>query len=227
MGELNFLPAVVMAELVRHKKLSPVELLEAHLAQIQRLNPELKAFVQVDAERARRDACTAEAAVAREDGLGPLHGVPVSIKSSIDVAGLRCEAGTRLRAGHVAAQDAPLVARLRAAGAVVLGVTNTPELLMAWETDNLLYGRSNNPGIFHARPAVPVAVKRRRSPPVARRAEWAATAAAPSECRRISAESAGSSQPLAGFRQPGTFPTRSGHSLCSELLDRWREQLLT
>src|SRR5208282_3219783 len=76
---------------------------------------------------------------------GPLHGVPVSIKSSIDVAGHLCEAGTRLRAGHIAADDAPLVARLRSAGAVILGVTNAPELLMAWETDNLLYGRTNNP----------------------------------------------------------------------------------
>ena len=71
--------------------------------------------------------------------------MPVSIKSSIDVAGHRWEAGTRLRAGYIAAEDAPLVARLRAAGAVILGVTNTPELLMAWETDNLLYGRTNNP----------------------------------------------------------------------------------
>jgi Asp-tRNA(Asn)/Glu-tRNA(Gln) amidotransferase A subunit family amidase len=77
--------------------------------------------------------------------VGPLHGVPISIKSSIDVTGMRCEAGTKLRAGYVASRDAPLVARLRSAGAIVLGVTNTPELLMAWETDNLLYGRTNNP----------------------------------------------------------------------------------
>ena len=77
--------------------------------------------------------------------LAPLHGVPLSIKSSIDVAGLRCEGGTRLRAGHVAQQDAPLVSRLRSAGAIILGVTNCPELLVAWETDNLLYGRTNNP----------------------------------------------------------------------------------
>jgi Asp-tRNA(Asn)/Glu-tRNA(Gln) amidotransferase A subunit family amidase len=71
--------------------------------------------------------------------------VPLSIKSSIDVVGHRCEAGSRLRAGHVAAADAPLVARLRSAGAVILGVTNAPEFLMAWETDNVLYGRTNNP----------------------------------------------------------------------------------
>lgn len=77
--------------------------------------------------------------------LGPLHGVPLSIKSSISVSGLRCEAGARLRAGHVAESDAPLVSRLRDAGAIFLGTTNTPELLMAWETANLLYGRTNHP----------------------------------------------------------------------------------
>jgi Asp-tRNA(Asn)/Glu-tRNA(Gln) amidotransferase A subunit family amidase len=86
-----------------------------------------------------------EAEASRGEIRGPLHGVPISIKSSIDTAGLLCEAGTRLRAGNIAAKDAVLVSRLRAAGAIVLGVTNTPELLMAWETDNALYGRTNNP----------------------------------------------------------------------------------
>ena len=134
-----------MAEHIRRKLISPVELLEAHLAQIERLNPRLNAFVQVDEERARRAARDAEGALANPSTLGPLHGVPVSIKSSFEVSGMRCESGTRLRAGFVPTQDAPLVARLRAAGAIVLGVTNTPELLMAWETDNLLCGRTNNP----------------------------------------------------------------------------------
>jgi len=145
MRPLFFLSATDMAEQVRLKKLSPVELLDTHLARIEALNPKLNAFVQLDTERARRQAQAAEAAVMRGEAVGPLHGVPISIKSSIEVAGLRCEAGTRLRAGLVASQDAPLVARLRAAGAIVLGVTNTPELLMAWETHNLLYGRTNNP----------------------------------------------------------------------------------
>ena len=145
MRELTFLSAIAMAERIREKKLSPVELLEAHLGRIEKLNPKLNAFVQVDTEGARRQARAAETAVTRQEPLGPLHGVPISIKSSIDVMGLRCEAGTRLRAGLVASQDAPLVARLRKAGAIVLGTTNTPELLMAWETDNLLYGRTNNP----------------------------------------------------------------------------------
>src|SRR5579864_8423046 len=99
MSDITFLPAVVMAQQIREKKISPVELAEAHLAKIERLNPKLNAFVHVDAERVRREARAAEAAVMSRRPLGPLHGVPISIKSSIDVAGLCCEAGTRLRAG--------------------------------------------------------------------------------------------------------------------------------
>jgi Asp-tRNA(Asn)/Glu-tRNA(Gln) amidotransferase A subunit family amidase len=145
MSELTFLSAVCMAEQIRQRKISPVELVDAHLARIANLNPRLNAFVQLDEARARRDAQALESATVRGEFRGPLHGVPVSIKSSLDVAGLRCESGTKLRAGHIAAKDAVLVSRLKAAGAIVLGVTNTPELLMAWETDNLLYGPTNNP----------------------------------------------------------------------------------
>jgi Asp-tRNA(Asn)/Glu-tRNA(Gln) amidotransferase A subunit family amidase len=145
MPDLTFLSAVCMAEQIREKRLSPVELVEAHLTRIQRLNSKLNAFVQVDAEGARQQALLAEAAVRDGRELGVLHGVPLSIKSSIEVGGLRWEAGTKLRAGVRGERDAPLVARLRQAGAIILGVTNAPELLMAWETDNLLYGRTNNP----------------------------------------------------------------------------------
>lgn len=145
MNDLTFLSAVDMAQKIREKKISPVELADAHLAKIERLNPKLNAFVHVDEDQVRREARAAEAAVMTGEALGPLHGVPISIKSSLDVAGLRCESGTRLRAAHVAERDAPLVGRLRQAGAIVLGVTNSPELLMAWETDNLLYGRTNSP----------------------------------------------------------------------------------
>ena len=144
MSDLTFLSAVAMAAQIRQRELSPVELVEAHLARIEKLNPKLNAFVQVDAEDARHQARAAEDAVSHEK-LGPLHGVPISIKSSIEVNRMRCEAGSKLRAGLVATQDAPLVSRLRNAGAIILGTTNAPELLMAWETDNLLYGRTNNP----------------------------------------------------------------------------------
>src|SRR5256884_3846519 len=145
MGDVTRLSALAMAELVRRREISPIALIEAHLARIEKLNPKLNAFVHVDQERARRDARAAEWAVQQGAGLGALNGVPISIKSSIDVAGFRCGAGTNLRKGYVPNRDATLVSRLRAAGAIVLGVTNTPELLMAWETDNLLYGRTNNP----------------------------------------------------------------------------------
>jgi Asp-tRNA(Asn)/Glu-tRNA(Gln) amidotransferase A subunit family amidase len=145
-----------MAEQIRKGEISPVELVEAHLAKIDRLNPKLNAFVHVDAARARREALAAESALSNRKTtgatLGRLHGVPISIKSSLEVAGLRCESGTRLRAGFVGTHDAPLVARLKNAGAIVLGVTNTPELLMAWETDNLLYGRTNSPWDLESTP---------------------------------------------------------------------------
>ena len=148
MSELVYLSLLEMAQRVRAYKLSPVELIDAHLARIEKLNPKLNAFVEVDSGRARAHAKAAEAARAKNssaDSLGALHGVPISIKSSIDVAGLRTECGSRLRRGNIAHQDAPLVARLRAAGAIILGNTNVPEFLMAYETDNLLYGRTNSP----------------------------------------------------------------------------------
>lgn len=145
MNDPTLLSAVEMARQIREKKISPVDLAEAHLNKIQRLNPKLNAFVHLDPDRVRSEARAAESFLANETPLGPLHGVPVSIKSSLDVTGMKCESGTRLRAGYIANSDAPLVARLREAGAIVLGVTNTPELLMAWETDNLLYGPTNNP----------------------------------------------------------------------------------
>jgi Asp-tRNA(Asn)/Glu-tRNA(Gln) amidotransferase A subunit family amidase len=141
---LNFLPAWKMAELVRQHAISPVELVQRHLDHIGKLNPKLNAYVQVDAEGALLRARAAEHAL-MGGTFGPLCGVPLSIKSSIDVHGMRSETGSRLRAGRIADRDAPLVSRLKNAGAVVLGVTNAPELLMAWETDNLLYGRTNNP----------------------------------------------------------------------------------
>ncbi len=134
-----------MAAEVRGRNVSPRELIRSHLDRIERLNPQVNALVHVDTENAARAAQAAETAVMHKAELGPLHGVPVTIKSCIDVEGWPCEAGTRLRSGKVASGDAPLVARLKKAGAIPLGNSNTPELLMAYETDNALYGRTNNP----------------------------------------------------------------------------------
>jgi len=148
MNDPNLSSAAQLAQAVRNRVISPVELAEAHLARIERLNPRLNAFVHVDAEGALARAKLAENELAQRssrDGLGPLHGVPISIKSSVDVAGFPCECGTLLRKGNTPHADATLVSRLRAAGAVILGNTNVPEFLMAYETENLLYGRTNNP----------------------------------------------------------------------------------
>ena len=148
MDDLVYSSLIEMAAMVRAGKISPVELLEVHLERIERLNPKLNAFVIVDSERARSQAKVAESASSSrssKDSLGALHGVPVTIKSSIDVTGLPCECGSRLRKGFVPSTDATLVARLRAAGAIILGNTNVPEFLMAYETDNLLYGHTNSP----------------------------------------------------------------------------------
>jgi Asp-tRNA(Asn)/Glu-tRNA(Gln) amidotransferase A subunit family amidase len=135
----------LMAVLVRDSAISPVELVESHLAQIAALNPRINAFVTVLQDEARAAARLAESAVMHGEPLGLLHGVPVTVKDSFDVAGLPTLCGSRFRLGHKAAQDAAAVARLRAAGAIILGKTNTPELLSSYETDNLITGRTNNP----------------------------------------------------------------------------------
>ena len=148
MDDVVYISLTEMSERIPAKKLSPVELVDAHLARITQLNPRVNAFVTVDEKRAREQAKSAEAALsssAKSNSIGPLHGVPISIKSSIDVEGLPSECGSALRKGNVPSEDAPLVKRLRAAGAIILGNTNVPEFLMAYETDNLLYGRTNNP----------------------------------------------------------------------------------
>jgi Asp-tRNA(Asn)/Glu-tRNA(Gln) amidotransferase A subunit family amidase len=130
---------------IREKKFSPVEVVNVHLERSTALQPKLNAFVHLDAEGAREQARAAEAALMRRDRVGPLHGVPLTIKSCIDATGCPTSAGSLLRKDYVAQQDAPLVARLRAAGAIILGNTNTPEYLMAYETDNSLNGKTSNP----------------------------------------------------------------------------------
>ena len=130
---------------IRTRKLSPVELVESHLRSIASLEPKLNAFVHLDADGARAQARAAEKAVSGSEPPGALHGVPVTVKSSIDVAGWPCPAGSLLRKDYVPRADAPLVRRLKSAGAILLGNTNTPEFLMAYETNNLLSGKTSNP----------------------------------------------------------------------------------
>lgn len=123
--------------LLRERAITPLELADEHIRQIERLNPLLNALVDFDPDRVRQQA--------RQPQLGPLAGLPVTVKSSIAVKGYRCEIGSTLNRGYVPEEDAEVVARLRASGAVILGTTNCPEFLMNYETDNLLYGRTANP----------------------------------------------------------------------------------
>ncbi|MFN2516276.1 MAG: amidase [Pyrinomonadaceae bacterium] len=133
-----------LAELIRARKVSPVEVVEACLARIARLNPKLNAIVTI-ASDVMEQAKEAEAVLMRRDGTGPLHGVPVTIKDSIETAGLRSTSGSAMRAHFIPERDAPSVSRLKSAGAIILGKTNPAEMAMDYTADNPVFGRTNNP----------------------------------------------------------------------------------
>ena len=134
-----------LAEAIRAKQLSSRELLELYLDRVERLNPAVNAVVTLDAERARAAADSADQAGARGDWRGPLHGLPVTVKDAIEVGGVRSTGGAVELAEHVPAVDAPAVARLRAAGAVVYGKTNVPRWSGDLQTFNEMFGTTNNP----------------------------------------------------------------------------------
>ena len=130
-------------EMLRAREISVAELAEAHIRQIERLNPQLNAFADFDAERVLAQARSMDAVPV--DARGTLHGLPVTVKSSIATAGYKCEIGSLNHEGEIPREDAVVVERLRTAGALILGTTNCPEFLMAYETDNLLHGKTRNP----------------------------------------------------------------------------------
>jgi Asp-tRNA(Asn)/Glu-tRNA(Gln) amidotransferase A subunit family amidase len=138
-------PATDLVRRVATGELSAEALVRAHLDQIERLNPSLNALVEVRAGSALAEARAQDAAAAQGRPRGPLGGLPITIKSAIEVTGLKCETGSPSRKGIVATRDAVVVARLRAAGAIVLGTTNVADMLMGYESDNPLYGRTSNP----------------------------------------------------------------------------------
>jgi amidase len=140
--QLLSLSATQQARLIRQREISSLELVQAHLDQIGKVNPAIHAAIEVLADRALAAARAADETPAR----GPLHGVPFSVKDSIELAGSVCTAGTLGRRGAAPSiEDATLVARLRAAGAIPIARTNLPDLLFAFESDNLLFGATNNP----------------------------------------------------------------------------------
>lgn len=135
----------LLASAIRRRKVSSVEVVEAFLRRMEEINPKLNAVVQLYREGALTAARAADNQLRRSAHLGPLHGVPMTIKDSFDTAGMISAAGTVRRKAFVPVRDATAVARLRNAGAIVLGKTNCSELTLSYETDNLVYGRTNNP----------------------------------------------------------------------------------
>jgi amidase len=143
--EIIYSSATKLAQAIRAKTVSSAEVVEAYLQRIETVNPKLNAVVLLTADAARQEARNADKALAEGIVRGPLHGVPITLKDNLDTAGVITTGGTQGRANFIPEQDATVVARLRAAGAILLGKTNTPELTLAFETDNLLHGRTNNP----------------------------------------------------------------------------------
>jgi aspartyl-tRNA(Asn)/glutamyl-tRNA(Gln) amidotransferase subunit A len=143
--ELCYMPAMELGLAIRSKKVSPVEVVDAVLARIERLNPRLNAYCTITATAARATAKEAEAAVIRGDALGMLHGIPVSIKDLVATQGVRTTHGSKLYEQFIPDEDAPVVERLKRAGAIILGKTNTPEFGHKAITDNRVFGLSRNP----------------------------------------------------------------------------------
>ncbi len=143
--DLCFTPAVELARLLHSGELSARELLDAFLNRIHRVNPELNAIVTLAEERATAEAAAADEAAAHGGRLGVLHGLPIAVKDLADTAGIRTTYGSPLFAGHVPDTDAPHVALLRAAGALIIGKTNTPEFGAGSQTFNAVFGATRNP----------------------------------------------------------------------------------
>lgn len=144
-AELCYMPATEMAAAIKAKRVSPVDVVDAILARIDRLNPRLNAYCTVTREEARAAARAAEAAVMRGDATGILHGVPVSIKDLVVTKGVRTTWGSKTFEHFIPDEDAPVVERLKGAGAIPLGKTNTPEFGFKGVTDNPVFGPTRNP----------------------------------------------------------------------------------
>lgn len=144
-SELTRRGAAELAEMIARGEVSAAEVVEAHITRIEAVNPALNAVVVKRYDEARAEARTADLRRVRGELAGPLHGVPVTIKEAFDVVGTPATFGLRSRASRLAERDDLYVARLRAAGAIVLGKTNVPQVLFYNETDSPVYGRTNNP----------------------------------------------------------------------------------
>src|SRR5262245_2065199 len=144
-SSLCFMSAVEMTQLIRAKKLSAREVLAAHLKQIDRVNPKVNAIVTLVAEMAAEAAAKADEMQARKEKLGPLHGLPVAHKDLMETRGVRTTFGSPLYRDNIPAEDDIVVERMRRAGAILIGKTNTPEFGAGSQTFNKVFGPTRNP----------------------------------------------------------------------------------
>ena len=143
--DINFMTAVELAQRIRSKEISCVEVMQAHLTQIDRVNPKVNAIVTYHPEQALEGAKAADAALQQGDDVGALHGLPVAHKDLVDTAGVRTTYGSPIYADHIPQQDALMVERLKRAGAISVGKTNTPEFGAGSQTFNEVFGATLNP----------------------------------------------------------------------------------
>src|SRR5262249_40157539 len=195
----TWLSATEQAALIRRRKISPLEIVDALLTRIDKINPRLNAYVLINADQSRRDAKAAERALGKRGvKLGPLHGVPFGVKDLVVTKHVRTTFGTPLFRDNVPTEDAPMVERLKAAGAIMIGKTNTPTFGWIGATHNLVFGPTRNPPL--APGAVPAAAGPRGWRLPSARCTSAGTAADPSASPPRARESTASSHRMGASR---------------------------
>jgi len=202
LDELTYFPGAALAAAIRERKVSSLEVIEAHLVRIQAVNPLINAVVQLSMETVRAEARAADIAVTRGEPLGPLHGVPFTVKDVVETAGVVCAAGLPERSTFVPERDAVVVSRLRAAGGIMLAKTNVPPGGGTLESDNPVYGRTNNPYDLARTPGEAVVARRQSLPQEVRRSVLVATQEVAFVCRRTTAASQASRQRSVECPQP-------------------------
>ena len=195
MNPLHYKSATELASLIRRKKFGALELLDHFLARVEKYNPKLNAIVWMDTDKARKRAKAADAAVKKGKGLGPLHGVPMTIKESYQVAGSPTTWGAPSMKENVTNETAVAAQRMIDAGVTLFGKCNVPLMLADWQSYNAVYGVTGNPWDTAARRVALRADRRQRWRPVSPASTRARTSARRSAIRRITAACSAISRP--------------------------------